>query len=253
MDTLTATAAAAAATAASSSAFRDAPQNRSPDLSDVGTATDSAIIPHFPAAPHRPRGRPPGSKNKPKHPVIIARESPGSLRAHAVEIPHGRDVSDCLAELSRRARRGVCVLSARGCVANITLRQGSAGGIVTLHGRLEILSLLGSFLPPPAASAGLTLFLAGTQGQVVGGEVVGALVASGSVVVMAASFGNAAVERIPAIGDEEEGGGGHCNGNYIIERQGFYGLLPAVVARASLTPEFCANLMPASGRQPTKG
>ncbi|CAI0449165.1 unnamed protein product [Linum tenue] len=75
---------------------------------------------------------------------------------------------------------------------------------VTLHGRFEILSLLGSILPPPAPSGitGLTIYLAGAQGQVVGGGVVGALIASGPVVVMAASFMNATFDRLPL--DEDE-------------------------------------------------
>ncbi|TKY63758.1 AT-hook motif nuclear-localized protein 18 [Spatholobus suberectus] len=59
-------------------------------------------------------------------------------------------------------------------------------------------------LPPPAplAASGLAIYLAGGQGQVVGGSVVGPLVASGPVVIMAASFGNAAYERLPL--EEEE-------------------------------------------------
>lgn len=41
------------------------------------------------------------------------------------------------------------------------------------------------------------MYLAGGQGQVVGGTVVGALVASGPVMVIAATFTNAAYERLP--------------------------------------------------------
>lgn len=72
------------------------------------------------------------------------------------------------------------------------------------------MSLAGSFLPPPAAT-GLTIYLAGGQGQVVGGSVVGTLTASGPVVIMAASFSNAAYERLP-LEDEDpamavQGGG----------------------------------------------
>ncbi|KAL9303832.1 hypothetical protein ACSQ67_021095 [Phaseolus vulgaris] len=92
-----------------------------------------------------------------------------------------------------------------GTVTNVTLRQpASPGAVVTLHGRFEILSLSGSFLPPPAppAASGLAIYLAGGQGQVVGGSVVGPLLASGPVVIMAASFGNAAYERLP-LEDEE--------------------------------------------------
>ncbi|KAL2508287.1 AT-hook motif nuclear-localized protein 23 [Forsythia ovata] len=42
----------------------------------------------------------------------------------------------------------------------------------------------------------------GGQGQVVGGNVVGALIASGPVIIIAASFTNVAYERLPL--DEEE-------------------------------------------------
>ncbi|CAA0813589.1 AT-hook motif nuclear-localized protein 18 [Striga hermonthica] len=104
-----------------------------------------------------------------------------------------------------RRQRGVCILSASGTVANVTLRGPSGHGpALALQGRFEILSLSGSFLPPPAppAASGLSVYLAGAQGQVVGGAVVGPLLASGPVVIMAASFGNAAYERLPL--EEEE-------------------------------------------------
>ncbi|PKA61128.1 Putative DNA-binding protein ESCAROLA [Apostasia shenzhenica] len=153
----------------------------------------------------RPRGRPPGSKNRPKPPVIITRESANTLRAHILEIAGGCDVFDCVATYARRRMRGVCVLSGSGTVTNVSLRQpSSSGAVVTLHGRFEILSLSGSFLPPPAPPGATTLsvFLAGGQGQVVGGNVVGALFAAGPVIVIAASFTNVAYERLPL--EEEE-------------------------------------------------
>ncbi|KAK8945265.1 putative DNA-binding protein ESCAROLA [Platanthera guangdongensis] len=153
----------------------------------------------------RPRGRPPGSKNKPKPPVIITRESANTLRAHILEIGGGCDVFDCVATYARRRQRGICVLSGSGTVTNVSLRQpSSSGAVVTLHGRFEILSLSGSFLPPPAppGATSLTIFLAGGQGQVVGGNVVGALFAAGPVIVIAASFTNVAYERLPL--EEEE-------------------------------------------------
>ncbi|KAI4350114.1 hypothetical protein L6164_010631 [Bauhinia variegata] len=87
---------------------------------------------------------------------------------------------------------------------------------MALHGRFEILSLTGSFLPGPAppGSTGLTIYLAGVQGQVVGGVVMGPLVASGPVMIMAATFSNATYDRLPIEDIEEEaqgqltGGGG---------------------------------------------
>ncbi|GMH09221.1 hypothetical protein Nepgr_011061 [Nepenthes gracilis] len=153
----------------------------------------------------RPRGRPPGSKNKPKPPVIITRESANTLRAHILEVADGCDIFDCVSTYACRRQRGICVLSGSGTVTNVSLRQpAAAGAIVTLHGRFEILSLSGSFLPPPAppGATSLTVFLAGGQGQIVGGSVVGELTAAGPVIVIAASFTNVAYERLPL--EEEE-------------------------------------------------
>ncbi|KAI3813003.1 hypothetical protein L1987_17716 [Smallanthus sonchifolius] len=153
----------------------------------------------------RPRGRPAGSKNKPKPPIIITRDSANALRTHVMEVADGCDVMESISNFARRRQRGVCIMSGSGTVTNVTLRQpASPGAVVTLHGRFEILSLSGSFLPPPAppAATGLTIYLAGGQGQVVGGSVVGALLAAGPVVIMAASFSNAAYERLPL--EEEE-------------------------------------------------
>lgn len=147
----------------------------------------------------RPRGRPAGSKNKPKAPIIVTRDSANSLKCHFMEITNGCDVMESLAVFASRRQRGVCVLTGNGAVTNVNVRQ-PGGGVVSLHGLFEILSLSGSFLPPPAppAASGLTVYLAGGhQGQVIGGNVVGPLMASGPVVIMAASFGNAAYERLP--------------------------------------------------------
>ncbi|CAN0904541.1 AT-hook motif nuclear-localized protein 20, partial [Linum grandiflorum] len=154
----------------------------------------------------RPRGRPAGSKNKPKPPIFVTRDSPNSLRSHVMEIAAGADVADSVAQFARRRQRGVCVLSGSGSVANVTLRQPTApGAVVALQGRFEILSFTGAFLPGPAppGSTGLTVYLAGGQGQVVGGSVVGPLVAAGPVMVVAATFANATYERLPLEEEEE--------------------------------------------------
>ncbi|CDO99972.1 unnamed protein product [Coffea canephora] len=169
-------------------------------------------------ATRRPRGRPPGSKNKPKPPIFVTRDSPNALRSHVMEVANGSDIAESIAQFARRRQRGVCVLSASGTVTNVTLRQPSApGAVMALHGRFEILSLTGAFLPGPAppGATGLTIYLAGGQGQVVGGSVVGSLVASGPVMVIASTFSNATYERLP-IEEDEEGGGaaqGQLGGN----------------------------------------
>ncbi|KAL1561478.1 AT-hook motif nuclear-localized protein 29 [Salvia divinorum] len=152
----------------------------------------------------RPRGRPPGSKNKSKPPTIVTRDTPNALGTHILEVSSGSDVVDSVSAYARRRGRGVCVLSGSGAVANVALRQPA----VALQGRFEILSLSGTVLPPPAppGAGGLSVFLSGGQGQVIGGSVVGPLVAAGPVVLMAASFANAVFERLP-LEEEEEGSG----------------------------------------------
>lgn len=148
----------------------------------------------------RPRGRPPGSKNKPKPPVVITKESPNSLHSHVLEISSGSDIVDCIATFAHRCHRGVSVLSGSGTVTDVTLHQPTApDGVLTLQGRFEILSLSGAFLPAPSPlrTTGLTIYLAGGQGQVLGGNVMGTLVASGPVIVIAATYMNAAYQRLP--------------------------------------------------------
>uniref|UniRef100_A0ACD5V895 Uncharacterized protein n=1 Tax=Avena sativa TaxID=4498 RepID=A0ACD5V895_AVESA len=82
----------------------------------------------------RRRGRPPGSKNKPKPPIIVTRDSPYAFHSHILEVAAGADVAECLAEYARRRGRGVCVLSGNGSVTNVALRQ--PGGLVaTLVGK----------------------------------------------------------------------------------------------------------------------
>ncbi|PHU30859.1 AT-hook motif nuclear-localized protein 21 [Capsicum chinense] len=171
----------------------------------------------------RPRGRPAGSKNKPKPPVIITRESANALRAHILEVSSGHDVFESVANYARKRQRGICILSGSGTVNNVTIRQpAAAGSVVTLHGRFEILSLSGSFLPPPAppGATSLTIYLSGGQGQVVGGNVVGALIASGPVIVIASSFTNVAYERLPldeeneSIQIQQQGGVSTQSGNF---------------------------------------
>ncbi|OAY57322.1 AT-hook motif nuclear-localized protein 16 [Manihot esculenta] len=207
----------------------------------------------------RPRGRPAGSKNKPKPPIIVTRDSANALRAHAMEVTSGCDVSESLVNFARRKQRGICVLSGSGCVANVTLRQPtSSGAIVTLHGRFEILSLLGSILPPPAPPgiAGLTIYLAGAQGQVVGGGVVGALIASGPVVIMATSFMNATFDRLPL--DEDESAtivqnqhyqNGRHHHHHHLDISDLYGVPQNLLTNGTLPPEIYSW---APGRTMTK-
>ncbi|KAK9665750.1 hypothetical protein RND81_14G133300 [Saponaria officinalis] len=171
----------------------------------------------------RPRGRPAGSRNKMKPPVFVTRDSPNTLKSHVMEVADGADVADSIATYARCRQSGVAVLSATGSVSDVALRQSPGGAVVALRGRLEILSLTGTFLPGPGpiGSTGLTVYLSGGQGQVVGGSTIGAVIASGPVMVIAATFSNAAYERLPLVDETDQmadinGRPGHqvsCNGD----------------------------------------
>ncbi|KAK6938075.1 PPC domain [Dillenia turbinata] len=154
----------------------------------------------------RPRGRPPGSKNKPKPPVIITRDANEPVMSPFVlELPGGVDIVDSISRFSRRKNIGLCVLTGSGTVANVTLRQPSTAPhapTVTFHGRFDILSISATFFPQttsfsPPIHGGFTISLAGPQGQIVGGAVAGSLLSAGIVYVIAASFNNPLYHRLP--------------------------------------------------------
>ncbi|KAG8047439.1 hypothetical protein GUJ93_ZPchr0008g13121 [Zizania palustris] len=167
----------------------------------------------------RRRGRPPGSKNKPKSPVVVKREaeeSAAAMRPQVLEIPGGGDVAGALAGFARRRGLGICVLAGTGAVANVSLRHplpssaeisGTAAAVVIFHGRYEILSMSATFLPPAMsvealrAIGGLSVSLAGPHGQIVGGTVAGPLIAATTVVVVAATFTRPTFHRLPAEDD----------------------------------------------------
>ncbi|MBA0830654.1 hypothetical protein Goarm_015173, partial [Gossypium armourianum] len=170
------------------------------------------------------------------------------------------DVFDCVANYARRRQRGVCILSGSGTVTNVSIRQpAAAGAVVTLHGRFEILSLSGSFLPPPAppGATSLTIFLAGGQGQVVGGNVVGELMAAGPVILIASSFTNVAYERLPLEEDDDQlqmqsggGGGGNIGGNMFTDD----GAVPGGLPFFNLPPNLQPNVhLPVEGWQGNSG
>ncbi|KAJ9166481.1 hypothetical protein P3X46_021229 [Hevea brasiliensis] len=178
-------------------------QKQKPTEPNSSAGTDGATI----EVVRRPRGRPPGSKNKPKPPVIITRDAEPAMSPYILEVPGGSDVVETISRFCRRKNIGICVLTGSGTVANVTLRQPSAtpGSIITFHGRFDILSISATFLPhavPYPVPNTFTISLAGPQGQIVGGLVAGSLVAAGTVYVIAATFDNPIYHRLPV---EDEG------------------------------------------------
>lgn len=109
------------------------------------TSGDGATI----EVSRRPRGRPPGSKNKPKPPIIITRDPETVMSPFILDISGGNDVVEAISEFSRRKNIGLCVLTGSGTVANVTLRQPSTtpGTTITFHSRFDILSITATFIP----------------------------------------------------------------------------------------------------------
>ncbi|PON63479.1 AT-hook motif nuclear-localised protein [Parasponia andersonii] len=193
---------------AAATATAQRPNSSNKPTSDANQPGDGATI----EVVRRPRGRPPGSKNKPKPPVIITRDTEPAMSPYILEVPGGNDIVEAIARFCRRKNMGLCVLTGSGTVANVTLRQPSTtpGATVTFHGRFDILSITATFVPQTTPSCpvpnGFTISLAGPQGQIVGGLVAGALVAAGTVYVVAASFNNPSYHRLPAEDDARNSG-----------------------------------------------
>ncbi|XP_073145796.1 AT-hook motif nuclear-localized protein 28 [Henckelia pumila] len=155
----------------------------------------------------RPRGRPPGSKNKPRPPVIVAPDpSEPQMTPYVLELPPGVDVIEATTRFCRRRNLGLCVLNGYGVVSNVTLKQPSTtpGATVTFHGRFDILSISATILPPSASSPilatglsnGFAITLAGPQGQMVGGIVMGPLVSAATVYLISTTFNSPSYDRL---------------------------------------------------------
>ncbi|KAL8494771.1 hypothetical protein ACS0TY_025574 [Phlomoides rotata] len=105
---------------------------------------------------------------------------------------------------------GLCILNGNGVVTNVTLKQPSTtpGATVTFHGRFDILSISATILPPgggiAAANGPFALTLAGPQGQVVGGHVVGQLLSAATIYLIAANFSNPTYHRLQQSENEQD-------------------------------------------------
>ncbi|CAA6667021.1 unnamed protein product [Spirodela intermedia] len=145
-----------------------------------------------PPAPKR-RGRPPGSGKKKQ---LDALGSAGvGFTPHVIIVNPGEDVASKIMAFSQQSPRTICVVSAIGAISNVTLRQPAtlAAPSPSRPGRFEILSLSGSFHLAEDGGAwtrtgGLSVSLAGADSRVLGGGVVGMLVAASPVQVVVASF-----------------------------------------------------------------
>ena len=190
----------------------------------------------------KPRGRPPGSKNKPKPPIIVTRENDQSLKPVVLEISAGFDVVESVIEFARRWKVGICILSGSGSVSDVSLcnPNNPHSPSCTLHGPFKLMSLFGTYIggsfpaSPPLTSAspssssqnpscgiafsGCSSFgitFAGAQGHIYGGVISGKILAAGVVTVVATIFKNPEIHRLRSVENEEDGGGIRSSGGGI--------------------------------------
>ncbi|MFS7923451.1 putative AT-hook motif nuclear-localized protein [Helianthus anomalus] len=122
--------------------------------------------------------------------------SPGvGFTPHVITVKAGEDITSKMTAFSQQGPRTVCILSANGAISNVTLSQPAMSrGTVTYEGWFEIISLSGSFMLADSdgnhssRSSGLSVSLAGSYGRVLGGGVVGSLVAATPIQVVVGSF-----------------------------------------------------------------
>ncbi|XAR70622.1 hypothetical protein NMG60_11027535 [Bertholletia excelsa] len=137
------------------------------------------------------RGRPPGSGKKQLHALGSSGQG---FTPHVILVNAGEDIVSKIMAFSQQGPRTVCILCANGFICKVTLRQPEmSGGTVTYEGRYEIISLSGSFSPSESdgsrsRTGGLSVSLAGSDGRVLGGGVVGMLMAATPVQVIMGSF-----------------------------------------------------------------
>ncbi|KAA3469227.1 AT-hook motif nuclear-localized protein 13-like [Gossypium australe] len=177
-------------------ALQLAPTTQIPTHSANHAGNDSVGLPSVGAAaeppPKRNRGRPPGSGKRQID--ALGGVSGVGFTPHVITVNTGEDIASKITAFSQQGPRAICILSANGAVCNVTLRQsGLSGSMVKFEGRYEIISLSGSFLVSEnsgscSRTGGLNVSLAGSDGRVVGGGVVGALQAASPVQVIVGSF-----------------------------------------------------------------
>lgn len=152
---------------------------------DADKADEELSAEGGPPVTRRPRGRPLGSRNKPKGPLHGIREITETAKCLTLEIPSGLNVTDIVESFMGSSDLGVVVIGGRGNVTNVNLSQAfHVGDMVGNKGPLEIISLTGAFPRgvDTRGGTGLKVTLTDAQGNHIGGTVV-SLIAYGTVLV----------------------------------------------------------------------
>lgn len=220
-----------------SSSSNDSSDQETPFTTAMNPTTDTGGSSHQPTPtdspqPYRkPRGRPPGSKNKPKPPLVITQDNEQAMKPAIIEVAAGTDVLEAVIQFAVRLGSCLTILSGSGTIAVATLHYPVCQSpAFTLHGPFSLLTLTGTFFfppspppPPPlpislpiASSSSLNpnpnqletptlastfgITLAGMQGQIFGGIIGGKVIAGGDgVKIVASLFKNPELHRAAGI------------------------------------------------------
>ncbi|MED6177099.1 hypothetical protein PIB30_094625, partial [Stylosanthes scabra] len=141
----------------------------------------------------KPRGRPRGSKNKPKPPIFIREANEHGMRPIFIQMAPGVDVIQALINFAVSRHIGISILSACGSISEATIHNTlslSTNPIgLLMRGPFNMMSLSGTYYDGHVqpASSSFSILLGGTYGQVFGGIITGKVVGAGIVKVMVAS------------------------------------------------------------------
>jgi len=134
----------------------------------------------------KPRGRPPGSKNKPKPPE---ENNGNNMKMIFIEIPAGKDIVGDIINCAQRHQASITVLRGYGLVTDVTLLNPETHfPTPPMKGPFEMTSLFGTyvnnapsqFINDPPCSC-FSIFLSGHGAQVYAGTVGGTIIAASDV------------------------------------------------------------------------
>lgn len=174
-----------------------------------------------------PRGRPSGSKNKPKTTsLLVAQPVEPSMKLVIINVDRGKDIMQSILNVAHQGCVSLTVLSASGTVTSVTLcnSPNDGGGALMLHGPFTLLSINGSYFynnnqynlhsgatRSPPVSFGI--HLSTSKGKILGGAIGGNVIAGDDVSITLSTFSHPEIYNCVPKGEEEDDGDKNNNNN----------------------------------------
>ncbi|CAI8586678.1 unnamed protein product [Vicia faba] len=118
------------------------PSLEQPSSIEVFELSEESTMDNPPSTHRKYQGRPSGSRNKPKPPMVIMENSIADVQNVVLEIPIGNDVVDSIIYFARSHEASIVVMKGSGLVSDITLLQpNSRIPAFQLDGPFNVLSL----------------------------------------------------------------------------------------------------------------